>query len=313
MHPERARARREPTEGGREPTEGGQEPTEGGREPTEGGREPTEGGREPTEGRREAGGLGRDLSDVRRLISRTYRRDGTALLAPERATDYGAREFAIDVRKAANLLTHYGAGEGRRVAVAVGPKEPAAEDQPGWLGTAADPLYGILGGMVLGAPVDPAPDPDGTVEAPVVIAPTAWLDRFEGGPGTTVLAYGGPPRDPAVVHFERERWSENPVEPPEPLEPGRTALRMDGSEWAHQDLVSVAAEVAATEDLAAATHVRVAAPVDSREALVTGVLAPLVAGTPIRPVPGAESLDGDRGVFAVAGDEGRRLTIDDRP
>lgn len=250
-------------------------------------------------------------STVRDVVSRTHRREGLALVAPERVTDYGTREFATAVRKAANLFTHYGAGPGRPVAVAVGPKEPPRDGNPGWLGTAADPLFGILGGMILGAPVHPAPDPGATVEAPVFVAPAAWLGRFEVSAGTTVLAYGEPPEDPAVVHFERERWSENPTEPPEPLAPEEPALRVDGRAITHRELVGLAAEVVDTHDLGAAERVRVATRVDSLDGFLAGVMAPLLAGTPIRPVRGAAAGDVEEGVFAVAGSQRHRLSVAD--
>ena len=249
-------------------------------------------------------------STVRDVISRTHRREGLALVAPERVTDYGAREFATGVWKAANLFTHYGVGAGRPLAVAVGPKAPPPDGEPGWLGTAADPLFALLGGMCLGAPVEPAPDPSATVEAPVLVAPTAWLDRFEVSAGTSVVAYGEPPDDPAVVHFERERWSENPTEPPEPLEPRRPALQVDERAYTHRALVALAAEVVETHDLGAVDRVRVAARVDSATGFVAGVLAPLLVGTPIRPVPGADEGDVEKGVFAVGGTERHRLSVE---
>ena len=250
-------------------------------------------------------------STVRDVISLTYQREGLALVAPERVTDYGSREFATGVRKAANLFTHYGAGPGRPVAVAVGPKEPPRDGNLGWLGTAADPLFALLGGMILGAPVDPAPEPGATVEAPLLVAPAAWLDRFEVSAGTTVLAYGGPPADPAVVHFERERWSENPTDPPELLEPERLALQGGERDSTHRELVDLGAEVVDKNDLETVDRVRVAARVDSVARFVAGVLAPLLAGTPIRPVPGAADGDVEGGVFAVAGSERHRLSVED--
>jgi len=250
-------------------------------------------------------------STVRDVISRTHRREGLALVAPERVTDFGAREFATGVWKAANLFTHYGVGDGRPLAVAVGPKAPPPDGDPGWLGTASDPLFALLGGMCLGAPVDPAPDPSAAVEAPVLVAPTTWLDRFEVSAGTTEVAYGEPPDDPAVGHFERERWSENPIEPPEPLEPERLALRVGERDITHRELVALATEVVDTNDLETVDRVRVAARVDSATRFVAGVLAPLLAGTPIRPVPDADEGDVERGVFAVAGSERHRLSVED--
>ena len=250
------------------------------------------------------------LATVREVVARTHERDGPALVAPERATDYSAREFATSVRKAANLFSHYGVDVGRPIAVAVGPKDPVGDAEPGWLGTTADPLLAILGGMTLGVPVELAADPAEPVQAPVLVAPTAWLDRYEVSPGTSVVAYGGPPEDPSVTHFERERWSENPTEPPESLDAGRVAFRGDGVVYAHADLVDAAARLA-DERMRDADRIRVATRVDAPAVLVAGVLAPLLAGVPIRPVPGAWQGGVEKGVFVVSGEERHVISLDD--
>jgi hypothetical protein len=245
---------------------------------------------------------------VHDLVARTHAREGSAIVAPDRATDYSARAFATGVRKAANLFSHYGVGPDRPLAVAVGPTDPADGTEAGRLGTAADPLLAILGGMVLGAPVDPDPGPaptGTTLDVRALVVPTPWLDRYEVGPGTSVLAYGDPPEDPNVGQFERERWSENPTAPPEPLEPGRAAMRVGDSRLSHADLVGAAEAAIAASDLRGAAQVRVAAPIDSPEVFVTGILAPLLADVPIRPAPASRVADAETGVFAVSagGDE----------
>jgi hypothetical protein len=258
---------------------------------------------------------GTDLETIRDLVALTRDREGPAIVSSARATDYSARDFATGVRKAANLLSHFGAGPDRPVAVAIGAKDSPVDGPPGWLGSAADPLLAILGAMSLGAPADPAPTLDVPVEAPVLVAPAAWLDRFEVRPGTAVIAYGGPPSDPAVSHFERERWSENPTVPPEPLEPDRTALQVAGDDWTHAHLLADARSVLAGGDLVDAVRVDVASPVDAAGPFVAGVLAPLLAGVPIQPLPGRNP--GDRGadeagqgIFGVtAGGDRWRLEV----
>ena len=252
---------------------------------------------------------------VRAVVARTHDRGGPALVAPERATDYSAREFATGVRKAANLFSHYGVAAHRPVAVVVGPKDPPADAEPGWLGTAADPLLAMLGGMTLGVPVDLVTSA-GTVEsptsvaAPLLVAPVAWLDRFAVSPGTAVVAYGGPPADPPVSHFERERWSENPTEPPEPLAPEREALRVGGEGYSHATLLDAARAVVTDFNITGATQVGVASRADSAGWFVAAVLAPLLAGVPIRPVPDAAARDGEEAVFVVAGGERRAIVLD---
>lgn len=245
----------------------------------------------------------RGIETVRDVVARTLEREGTAILAPSRATDYGAREFATGVWKSANLLAHYGVGPDRPVAVAVGPKSPPAGADPGWLGAAVDPLLAILGGMTLGGPVELATDPRTRVDAPAFVAPTSWLDRFETAPGTAVVAYGGPPEDPRVAHFERERWSENPTEPPEPLAPDRPALRSASGQLSHADLLAAARAVVAAGDLDGASRVEVAVRIDGPGAFVAGVLAPLVAGVPLQPRSGGgsgpDAGEAERGITTV--------------
>ncbi len=247
---------------------------------------------------------------VRDVIARVHAREGPALVAPERATDYSAREFATGVRKAANLLSHYGVAADRPLAVAVGPKDPDSDAEPGRLGTAADPLLAALGGLTLGVPVDLAPTTDATLEAATLVAPAAWLDRFDDAPGTAVLAYGGPPEDPTVSHFERERWSENPTPPPEPLDPDQPALAGADARPTHADLLAAAEAVVERASLDGADRVEIACRVDSTPAFVAGVLAPLLAGTPIRPVPATQGDGGDRGLVAVRGSEQTTLPVD---
>jgi hypothetical protein len=270
------------------------------------------------QGRDSTGGTdvpdGTDVETIRELVALTHDRDGPAIVSPERATDYSARDFATGARKAANLLSHYGAGPDRPVAVAIGPKDPPADGTPGWLGTAADPLLAILGAMTLGAPADPSPALDAPIEAPVLVAPAAWLHRVDVGPGTSVIAYGGPPEDPTVRHFERERWSENPTEPPEPLEPDRPAMRIEGDHRTHADLLTEAWSVLSGGGLDDAVRVEVATPVAKAGTFVAGVLAPLLAGVPVQPVPGEAAGDPEadevgQGIFAVT-DRGDRRRIE---
>jgi hypothetical protein len=212
------------------------------------------------------------------LIRAGRERDGVAVSAPERTTDYSHREFATSTWKAANLLSHYGVRTGAGAAVAIGPKAPDADAEPGQLGTAVDPVFALLGATLLGAPATLGVDG----EHAVLVAPTAWFDRFDVAPGVTHIGYGAPPEAAGAVHFEREAWSENPIEPPEPVAADDVALRVAGQGYAHADLVGAAESVGAAGDLDADSVVGLDARLDDAATLVAGVLAPLAAGGTIR-------------------------------
>ena len=240
------------------------------------------------------------METVRAVLARAREHEGEALVAAGRATPYTHRDIATGAWKAGNLLAHYGVGAGRPVAVAVGPKTPGPAAEAGRLGAAADPLLAMLGAMAAGGAV--APVRDGPVDAAALVAPAGWLDRFEPAPGTAVLAYGGPPADPAVAHFERERWSENPVEPPEPVAPADPALRGGAGSVSNRALVGAARDLAAEHGLGSGGTVRLAARVTSAGGFAAGVLAPLVAGATVRPVADADLAAGEAALRIGDGD-----------
>jgi hypothetical protein len=235
------------------------------------------------------------------LLAHGRERDGTVLDAPGRTTPHSYREFATGAWKAGNLLRHYGVRPGSRVALVVGPKAPGPDDDPGWLADAADPLLALFGAAAVGATANLTPDTP--VDARALVLPDAWLGRYDAGPGCSRVAYGGPPDQPGIAHFERERWSENPTEPPGSVAPGDTALRADGREFTHADLVDAASGVVRDYGLEAGEAVAVDAPLTGAGAVAAGVVAPLVAGAIIRPV-GDEASVSEKGVAYVvqAGD-----------
>jgi acyl-CoA synthetase (AMP-forming)/AMP-acid ligase II len=233
------------------------------------------------------------LADV---LSRAREHDGAVLDAPDRRTPHSYSEFATGAWKAGNLLRHYGVRPGSRVAVVVGPKSPGREDEPGWLGDAADPLLALFGAAAVGATVDVTLDPP--VDARALVLPDAWLGRYDASPGCSRIAYGGPPDLPGVAHFGRERWSENPTEPPGSVAPGDAALQTDGHEFTHADLVDASAGVVRDHGLETGDTVAVDASLTSAGTVVAGVVAPLVAGATVQPVGGA-SADGNGIAYTV--------------
>lgn len=238
------------------------------------------------------------METVGDLLEVARGRDGVAFDAPSRTTGYSFREFVTSTWKAANLLRQYGVHGGAVVAVAVGPKAPGSDDEPGRLGAAPDPLYAALGAMLLGAVVDLDPTP--TVDAAALVAPAAWIDRYAASPGTARLAYGGPPEAADVVHFERERWSENPVAPPNRVDAEARAL-LGSDAPTHGGLVEGARRAVRDVPLEGGDLVGL----DGRlgpDALAAGILAPLAAGATI---VGGDPTDVD---VVVGPDGARRLS-----
>ncbi|MFC7135186.1 MULTISPECIES: hypothetical protein [Salinibaculum] len=206
-------------------------------------------------------------------------REGPVVDAPDRTADYTYAEFSTNAWKAGNLLRHYGVRPGATLSVVVGPKEPGPDDEPGWLGSAADPLVALLGGACLGAVVDLTPEQP--VGGRAIVLPDAWLDRYEVEPGCSRLAYGGPPEVSGVAHFERELWSENPIAPPGELAAEDPLLRVDGREYTHGEMLAAAQAVVDQQGLTAADRVAIDAPLTTPGAVAAGVVAPLAVGATI--------------------------------
>ncbi len=217
------------------------------------------------------------LSD---LVAAGRERDGVFFSTPERSAPYSYRDFCTNVWKGGNLMRHYGVREGMAVAVVVGPKNPTEGDEPGYLRDCPDGLLAILAATLDGAVADIAPGTE--IDATALVAPAAWLDRYELAPGTKALAYGGPSEDPTVAGFERELWSENPLQPPGERAPDDPALRDADGTYSHGELLAASERVVEEYDIGAETTVAVRAPVTSAGAVVAGLLAPLRAGATVR-------------------------------
>jgi hypothetical protein len=246
------------------------------------------------------------METVADLVAAGRDRDGVVLSVPGRTTDYRYDDFCTSVWKSGNLLRHYGLRAGAAATVAVGPKEP--DTGPGeTLGRfdSADPLLGVLGAAQLGATVDLDPSPGAAVEGRVFVLPAAWVDGYEAAPGTSVVAYGGPPEESGVVHFERERWSENPMQPPDP--PAASDDLLAG--YTHGDLVGAAGRVVEEHGLGEGDRVALAAPLagsgaPAAGALAAGVLAPMRAGAAVvatGPAVGAGADEVDASLVVGAG------------
>jgi len=214
------------------------------------------------------------------LVAAGREREGVLFSTPERSAPYSYRDFCTNVWKGGNLMRHYGVREGMAVAVVVGPKHPTDGDQPGYLRDCPDGLLAILAATLDGAVADLAPGTE--IDATALVAPAAWLDRYELAPGTKALAYGGPSDDPTVAAFERELSSENPLQPPGQRAPEDPELRDADGTYSHADLLAASERVVEAYDIDGEATVAFRAPATSAGAVVAGLLAPLRAGATVR-------------------------------
>lgn len=189
-----------------------------------------------------------------------------------RSRSWSGRQFCIDAWKAGNLLRHYGAHEGATVSIADGATVDESTPSP-------QALIALFGAWALGArvSVDPPESPPGRA----FVAPTQAVDQYDLRPETTALGYDASPEDPTVVHFEEQRWSENPIQFPASVEPADTALETEVEAFSHAELLTAGQRVADEYDLESIERIGLAASLDDSGAVVAGVIAPLLSGTTI--------------------------------
>ncbi|MFW6435014.1 MAG: hypothetical protein ACOCY1_01395 [Halovenus sp.] len=217
------------------------------------------------------------MATLKTLVADSREFEGSVIQIPNRKTPYTYRDFAPNVWKSGNLFGHYGVHPGAEVTVVAGPKEQTgdSEGRPDRIDS-ADPIFAILGATLVGAtvrlqPVEP-------VDSRALVCPAAWVDRYETTPSCSVIAYGGPPDDAAVAHFETEMWSENPTEPPEPVGADDPALRTGDGTYSHENLLEVATALAGEYHLGSDDRIVLDAALTEPGALVAGVLTPLSIG-----------------------------------
>jgi len=209
--------------------------------------------------------------------------DGTVIDAPGRTAPYSYDEFGTNCYKAGNLLGHYGAHPGGAVVVLPGPKAEPAAGAPETIPDSADPFLAIVGGASVGATVDLTPTTP--VAARALVRPD-WQD-VPVEPGCSVLAYGGPPTEPSVTHFEQELWSENPTAPPEQIDPTDPAVRIDEATFTHEQVLDAAEGVVERHGIDETSRVLLRTGLADPGALV-GVLAVLVVGGTVLLPTGAD-------------------------
>lgn len=246
------------------------------------------------------------------LIAEGRTREGTALDIESRVTPYSYEKWCTNTWKAANLLSHYGVASLGSLSVVVGPK---SDSGPAGVVDTPAPLVAVLGGTLLGATVGATPPR--SIETRTVVHPDGWGQRYDLPPGCTQLVYGGPPSEPSVVQFEREAWSENPIEPPESIGPDDEAVRMNGETHTHGAVLVAARAVVDRYDVSEGDEVVLATELDSMGAFVGGVVAPMSVGATVVVPSGCpdDPTVGDEDSLVVTDEDGsneheRVLTVD---
>lgn len=226
------------------------------------------------------------------LVTRDRRTDDPAVRAPgDPGVAYSYDEFVTTAWKTANFFSHRGVHRDATVAVVDDHAVPA--------------VLAFFGAAQLGASTTFVPRPDSRtepaeVDADLIVGPGQSVLDWDLPPGATRVAYTADPDgvdDPTVEQFGRSVWSENPVEPPESVDPDGTALRFEGGSASHRDLLGEAA--AAAEELVPGDSVGVRASLTRRDAVVDGVLAPLSAGATVALLGPDGSIPGLEPAFVV--------------
>lgn len=226
------------------------------------------------------------LGDV---LGRDRRTDDPAIRA--RGVEYTYHDFVTTAWKTANFFSHRGVHTGATVAVVDDHAVPA--------------VLALFGAAQLGATTRFVPRTDdgtgdATVTADLLVGPGESVLEWDLPAGATRVAYTAETDgvdDPAVEPFGRSVWSENPVEPPETVDPGRAALAFDGETASHRELLREATVEAA--DLTPGDSIVLRASLTRRDAVVEGLLAPLIAGASIVLLGPVDSADGHEPTLVV--------------
>jgi hypothetical protein len=211
------------------------------------------------------------------LVARDRRAESTALRAPEIDRSYDYRRFCTTAWKVGNLLRHHGVRRGAGVAIA---DDPSPES-----------VLTLYGAACLGAVARFGRRPPPADAPKAVVAPSNDLPG-ESRPATTPIGYADPPTDPAVAHFERDVWSENPTAPPDAVDPTDPLLATDRDAATHRRVLDAAESVVERHEIGRETTVAIdtAASLADPGIVVAGLVAPIRAGSTVAIGPGT---DGD--------------------
>lgn len=246
-----------------------------------------------------------EFETVKDVVAAGREREGTVIQAANRTAPYSYGDFCTNVWKTGNLLRHYGIRPGSRVAVVVGPKEGTDPSRVGHPDS-PEPLQAILGGATLAATVDLTPAQP--VDTRAFVLPAGLLDSYGTEPGCSVIAYGGPPEAADVAHFGTETWSENPIAPPDPVDPNDAFLQADDEQFTHEAVLSVATSLVEEYELTPEDRVGVSASLTEPGSVVAGLVAPLVAGSTIY-LPASEETAGGIDATLVVGTNNNKNVV----
>ncbi|AEH38816.1 hypothetical protein [Halopiger xanaduensis] len=228
------------------------------------------------------------------LLAREFREeydDRTTLVdATEREYDY--HWLCTSSWKAGNFLRHSGVRQGVTVGV---------------VGDGPLALLAFFGTTLLEGTTyfEPPADLADTDDFRALVAPVRDLESgtYALPPGAQRVGYGAKPEEPDIHNFDAGIWSENPAFPPLSIEP-ETAILTNGERTvSHAEALEAARAVIDEYGIGQGERVVVRAPLSSLEAVVAGVIAPLLAEGVIVLTESAAETTVDRGDYAVAGGE----------
>ena len=159
----------------------------------------------------------------------------------------------------------------------------------------------FFGAALLGAQVRFHGPEESTARA--VVAPAESVAAYGLPAGSQRVAYGAPPDEPSVAHFERDVWSENPSFPATVVPTDSPVLATEDGTYSHATLLDAAETVSERWELAPGDEVAVRAPLTDPRTLVAGVLAPLIAGGAILLPDDSAEGESRVGGFAVSDDD----------
>jgi hypothetical protein len=229
------------------------------------------------------------MDTLRGLLARERRSERTVLHDATTGRAYDAHRLLTNAWKTGNFLSHCGVRGGHTVAIA---------------GTTPEALLGFLGAASLGAAT--RFEPSTTTDARAVVAPTEVIETFDLPPGGAAIAYGDPPENPHIEHFERDVWSENPALAPATIDPADPALATANGQYTHADLLAAAKRAIERTEMQEGETVAVRASLSRPGTVAAGVVAPLLADATIT-LPDSETV---ADIVVASGDAPEARVVD---
>lgn len=226
------------------------------------------------------------------LLTRDLRDDrgDRTILVDATGREYDYHWLCTSAWKAGNFLRHSGVREGVTVGV---------------VGDGPLALLAFFGTTLLEGTTqfEPPTDLSARDEFRALVAPTRDLESgtYDLPRGAQRVGYGAKPEEPDVHNFDAGLWSENPSFPPLAVDPD-TALLTDGQRTVtHAAALAAARDVIDESGIDAGERIVVRAPLSSLEAVIAGVIAPLLAEGVIVLTESETETSVERGDYAVSG------------